>query len=222
MNLNKHSIYFDPTEVTETIHIIGCGAIGSNLAVILTRLGFENLALYDFDIVSEHNLTNQAFGYRDIGKSKIDALAMQLMGINPDCNPKIYSKGWEPDTPVTGYVFLCVDNIELRKQIATENKFNPQIRAMFDIRMGLTDAQHYATDWTNNKTKENFIASMNFTCEEAINNTPVSPCGTTLNVLPTVLTVCAACVANFMNFAKGKELKNMVLTDTFEYAIDAY
>ena len=32
MNLNKHYEFFNPMSVTDEIHIIGCGAIGSTIA----------------------------------------------------------------------------------------------------------------------------------------------------------------------------------------------
>ena len=32
MNLNKHREFFNPDEMHEQIHIIGCGAVGSTIA----------------------------------------------------------------------------------------------------------------------------------------------------------------------------------------------
>ena len=90
MNLNKHFEFFNPTEIKDEICIIGCGAIGSTIAEMLVRLGIESINLYDFDTVSEHNITNQMFRNEDIGKNKVDALEEILLGINPDLDVNKY------------------------------------------------------------------------------------------------------------------------------------
>ena len=64
-----------PTEVLDKrITIVGCGAIGSFLALSLAKMGATNLCLYDFDEVSIVNMSNQFFRYSDIGKNKALAL----------------------------------------------------------------------------------------------------------------------------------------------------
>ena len=73
MNLNKHKEFFNPEELEEEIHIIGCGSVGSTVAELLARYGLENFVLYDFDVVEPKNLNNQMFTRRDIGKNKAEA-----------------------------------------------------------------------------------------------------------------------------------------------------
>ena len=51
MNLIKCVDFFDPTTITEETHIIGCGAVGSTLAEMLTRMGCTNIHLYDFNML---------------------------------------------------------------------------------------------------------------------------------------------------------------------------
>ena len=43
------------------IHIIGCGATGSWVALMLAKMGISNITCWDFDKVEEHNLPNQFF-----------------------------------------------------------------------------------------------------------------------------------------------------------------
>jgi hypothetical protein len=88
---------------------------------------------------------------------------------------------------------------------------------MFDTRMRLTDAQSYACDWSNEEHKKKFIGTMEFSDEEAKEATPVSACGTTLSVAPTVVTTAAATVSNMINFVNGKPLQNIILLDAFKY-----
>lgn len=223
MDLSKSYEFFQPEMLKSRVHIIGCGAIGSTVAENLVRFGITNITLYDFDTVEAHNIANQMFCQTDIGKTKIDALTEYLCKINPECgkNLKFADKGWTGQR-LSGYVFLCVDNIDLRREIATACKDNPYVKGMFDFRMGLTDAQHYAAAWDDKKMVEDFIKSMDFTHEEAQEQTPVSACNITLSVVPTVRTIVAYGVSNFINYVKDGNLKKLILVDAFNYTMDAF
>jgi sulfur carrier protein ThiS adenylyltransferase len=71
-----------------TIGIAGCGGLGSNVAVSLTRSGVGNLILADFDVVELSNINRQHFFLQDVGKKKVNALSKYLKKINPDINIK--------------------------------------------------------------------------------------------------------------------------------------
>lgn len=222
MDLTKSYEFFKPEMCPEKIHIIGCGAVGSTVAENLVRFGLTNIVLYDFDTVEPHNIANQMFRQVDIGKKKVEALADMLVEINPDIKGsiKLVDEGWNGQR-LSGYVFLCVDNIELRKRISETCKSNTFIKAVFDFRMGLTEGQHFAADWSNHKMIENFIGTMSFTHEEAKAATPVSACNIPMSVAPTVRMLVAAGVSNFVNFVKTKQIKKMILVDAFEYGLTA-
>jgi len=222
MDLSKSYEFFKPDMLESRVHIIGCGAIGSTVAENLVRFGITKITLYDFDTVEAHNIANQMFRHTDIGKLKIDALAEYLTEINPECaaDLKLIKEGWTGQR-LSGYVFLCVDNIDLRREIATACKENTFVKGMFDFRMRLTDAQHYAADWSDQKMVETFIKSMAFSHDEAKEATPVSACNITLSVVPTVREVVALGVSNFINFVKGGPLKKMILIDAFAFDVVA-
>lgn len=222
MNLNKHFEFFNPIEVTDEIHIIGCGAIGSTIAEMLTRLGFQELNLYDFDVVSDHNITNQMYDMSQIGMAKVDALEQILTRINPDLQINKHSAGWNQMCGLRGYVFIAVDSIELRKTIVNEIKYNRDVKYVTDCRMRLTDAQCYAADWSDESEIDALIGSMNFTSEEAKAATPVSACGTTLSVTPTVRTIVSLCCSNLINFIKTRRYKRIIIMDAFAMNIIAF
>ncbi|MBI5241405.1 MAG: sulfur carrier protein ThiS adenylyltransferase ThiF [Elusimicrobia bacterium] len=67
-----------------SVGIAGCGGLGSNAALALTRAGIGRLILADFDKVEESNLNRQQFTRADIGKPKVATLARNLKAINPD------------------------------------------------------------------------------------------------------------------------------------------
>lgn len=223
IDLSKSYEYFQPEKVDARINIVGCGSVGATLAENLVRLGLTNLNLWDMDVVSPHNLANQIFRQQDIGHPKVEALVDILSEINPDIKEsvKVYEKGWTGQQ-LSGYVFLCVDNIELRKQIVEKHFDNPYVKAMFDFRTLLEAAQHYAADWTDYKMKKDLLNSMNFSHEEAAEETPVSACGVTLGVAPTVRAICALGVANFVNFVRDKGLKKLIILDAFNFILDAF
>lgn len=224
MNLVKSQDYFDPTSVMNRCHIIGCGSVGSTVAELLVRLGLTKISLYDFDTVSAHNLANQMFVNADIKRLKTEAVRDMLVSINPEAAPdiEIFNEGWKHKTRLGGYVFLCVDNIDLRREIATENRYNQAIKAMFDFRTRLEDAQHYAANWSDAPMVNNFLKSMDFTHKEAKASTPVTACNVEMGVAPTVRIICAYGVSNFMNFVRGKGLKKIVTIDAFNFDVDAY
>lgn len=223
MDLSKSYEFFKPEMCRERIHIIGCGAIGSTVAENLVRFGLTRITLYDFDKVEAHNVANQMFTQEDIGKEKVDAVAEYLLKINPEMKEDLIlaRKGYVGQR-LSGYIFLCVDNIDLRREIAKSCVGSPFIKAMFDFRMRLTDAQHYAAAWNDQKMVEAFLKSMAFSHDEAKKETPVSACNITLSVVPTVRMIVAAGISNFVNFVKDNRIRKMILVDAFNYQIDAF
>ena len=223
MNITKSYDFFKPETCHDPIHIIGCGAIGSTLAENLVRYGLSNIVLYDFDSVEAHNVANQMFTEEDIGKPKVQALADMLVRINPQVKNtlRLVPQGYRAQR-LSGYVFLCVDNIDLRREIAERFQHNPYVKGMFDFRMRLTDAQHYAADWSDPKMVRDFISSMQFTHEEAKEETPVSACNLTLSVCSTVRLIVSVGVSNFINFVKGSGIKKLILADAFRYDVQAF
>jgi len=222
MNLAKSYDFFKPEDLGgDRIHIIGCGATGSTLAENLARFGITNITLYDFDVVEGKNLANQMFNHKHIHMRKVEAVADIILGINPEAanSLRVDPEGWHGQR-LAGYVFLCVDNIDLRRRIAEENRQNPMIKAMFDFRLGLTDAQHYAARWNERKAVDGFIKTMFFAHEDV--EEVRSACHEVLSVAPTIRVIVALGVANFINFVKTNEMKKMVLIDAFAHTVDAF
>ena len=216
MVLTKSIEYFDPVNVKGKCHIIGCGSVGSTVAALLARLGVTKFVLYDFDRVEAHNLANQMFIHKDIKTEKVDAVKRIITEINPDAEPtiEICREGYN-DQKLNGYVFLCVDNIDLRREICQKHRMNRMIKAVFDFRTRLEDAQHYAANWADMKQVDNLIKTMDFSHDEAHAATPVTACGTELGVAPTVWVVCSLGVCNFMNLVRGVPLRNIVVCNPF-------
>ena len=66
--------------------ILGCGSVGSLVAMELARAGVGNFLLCDADIVEYHNVCRHQCGIEDVGDLKINALERRLKNINPSVN----------------------------------------------------------------------------------------------------------------------------------------
>lgn len=223
MDLSKSYEFFQPERYDDRIHIVGCGSVGSTLAENLARCGMTKFTLWDFDRVEAHNIVNQMFTEQDVGRPKVEALRDILININPEIADKIELKpdGWNGKL-MSGYVFLAVDSIDLRREIVEKHMNSPCVKAMFDFRTLLESAQHYAADWSDYKAKQDFLKSMQFSHDEAKSETPVSACGITLGVATTVRLICGLGVNNFVNFVKGNGLKKLIIIDGFNFVLDAF
>lgn len=223
IDLSKTYEFFQPEKCKERIHIIGCGSVGSTIAENLARSGLTKFTLWDFDKVEPHNLANQMFRQQDVGKLKVEALKDILTEINPEIKDTVELKadGWQGKL-LSGYVFLCVDSIEIRRDFVEKHMDTPFIKAVFDVRTMLTGAQHYAAPWDDYKLKKTLLDTMQFTHEEATEETPVSACGVTLGIATTVRLISALCVNNFIKFAKGEGIWKFCQIDGFSGILDCF
>lgn len=65
------------------IALVGCGSLGSKLAVMLSRAGAGKFLLVDDDVMLPDNLVRHDLDWRDIGSHKADAIARRVQLVNP-------------------------------------------------------------------------------------------------------------------------------------------
>ncbi len=65
------------------VAVIGCGSLGSKIAVILARCGVGNFLLVDADVMLPDNLVRHDVDWRDIGTHKAAAVARKIRLVNP-------------------------------------------------------------------------------------------------------------------------------------------
>lgn len=221
MNLNKSLEFFDPDKVDAPCHIIGCGSIGSNVAELLVRYGVRNITLYDFDLVESHNLANQLYTEKHIGRKKNECLKEMLCDINPELEKTISIEDRYVDQVLEGYVFMCVDSVEVRNQIVDNIFYSPVVKAVFDFRTTLLEGQCYYANWNEYKDKNSLKTSLDFTHEEAMENTPVSACGFELSVAPVVRMTAQMGIVNFTNLINNEPVKRLILVRPYSYYLEA-
>lgn len=63
--------------------ILGCGSVGSLVALELARAGIGDFVLVDNDILEYHNLCRHQCSISEVGEYKVDALKRRILEINP-------------------------------------------------------------------------------------------------------------------------------------------
>lgn len=70
--------------------ILGCGSVGSLVAMELARAGVGHFVLVDADTLEYHNLCRHQCGIEDVGDLKVNALRRKLLNINPNVDIKTF------------------------------------------------------------------------------------------------------------------------------------
>lgn len=63
--------------------MLGCGSVGSLVALELARAGVGTFVLIDNDIVEYHNICRHQCGVHEVGSFKVDAMKKRILDINP-------------------------------------------------------------------------------------------------------------------------------------------
>jgi len=107
---------------SSTAIIVGVGAIGSYVSVLLGASGIGKLVLIDFDTIEVSNLNRQLlFRDEDIGKSKVEIAAKRLKEINPELELTYFNNKMEK-VPISVYkkadiIIGCLDTFIGRRWI---------------------------------------------------------------------------------------------------------
>lgn len=70
--------------------IIGCGSVGSFIAMQLARSGVGKFVLCDTDILEIHNICRHQCGFDDLGRYKVDAVRDKILNINPKADITVF------------------------------------------------------------------------------------------------------------------------------------
>lgn len=117
------------------ITIIGAGSVGSFITLSLAKMGFSNLEVFDDDVVAPHNLPNQFYRIKDLGKPKVKALAEIIYGFE-DIKITTHNSRYTGQLLTSDIIISAVDSIPMRREIWEKQGFPNSIRAYIDTRMG--------------------------------------------------------------------------------------
>lgn len=137
----RQSKIYDPELMNQHVTIVGCGSLGSWLAIGLVKLGLQKFTLYDSDVVEEHNLPNQIFTTNDVGNSKTNRLYNHMYDNDPtydrnkgtgNLDVNHIQRHWTADDTITeGLVVNAADSIAVRKAVA---EAAPKNSVILDLR----------------------------------------------------------------------------------------
>lgn len=202
IDVTRHQSVFSPEEFgNKQVCVIGAGATGSKIVLELAKLGVKNIVVYDFDHVEEHNLANQVYGPNHLGMAKVEALAQVVLDAT-GLEITARNERVTADTRIAApYVFLLVDTIEARKEIA-ENCLldNISTRMCFETRMGVEIG--YVVTFNPNSPVE-YERWMRELPTEAQAET--SACGTSITVGATAAIINGLAVWQFIKAVRGGE-----------------
>lgn len=195
-----------PETLDTPIHLIGCGGIGSFTALVLSKMGVQQLHLYDPDAIEEHNLPNQLFRLRDVGRFKIEALQEILTEF---AQPPVEVQPVEVEARrMTGVVISGVDSMRARKAIWLRSiRYRAGVLRYLDARMGAEVARIYAVNPTD-PGDIRFYEKTLYDDEEA----EVHPC-TAAAIIYSGFAI-ASLIANLVKrLATGEDLPREILFD---------
>lgn len=106
-----------------SIIILGCGGIGSHLALCLSKTSPARLDLVDMDTVDDTNLSGQAYMQYDIGVQKVVALSQLIKAFGYQRCVSAINRTLH-NVAISDYqvVFTGLDNMEARKEAFTKWK----------------------------------------------------------------------------------------------------
>lgn len=91
---------FESSEMIEKYAIIvGCGSVGSYVALALARVGVGRFILIDGDVLQPHNNCRHKLGCKDWGRYKAEAMKDAILNVNPLAEVICFN-GYLQDAPV--------------------------------------------------------------------------------------------------------------------------
>jgi hypothetical protein len=196
----RHYELVNPRDYDNGITVIGAGAVGSRVFSHLIEFGFENITVYDPDIVESHNIANQLYGNSDIGQPKVEALRRWTswkLGIR-DNSPNFprtlhFVQDYvTPETPIQGYVFLLVDSLEERGKLATAMGNNISVPRIIDVRMAAMHLNVFV--FSPHTMLRSYLETLG-NDEDA----EVSSCGSPFSVTTTAAAAASLAVSSFVH-----------------------
>jgi hypothetical protein len=187
------------------VHVVGVGATGSYVAYQLAKMGVKNLHVWDFDDVESHNLPNQIFRLKDMGRAKVDALK-EIIAEATGIEIAVHNEAVTGGTKLQGIVFLLVDSMNVRKDIWLGSlKFKLSVELMIETRMAIDNGRVYAIKPSRPADIKLWEGTL-YSDEEA----EESPC-TNRSIAPTVSFIASLAVWKLIKFFNGEDYERELI-----------
>ena len=103
----------------KSIAVAGVGAVGGYAIEMLVRCGIGNIAILDFDTVSESNINRQIIAlHSTVGRLKTDVMKERIIDINPECSVTAIPEMLDDNNMQTllsaDIVLDCIDSVKAK------------------------------------------------------------------------------------------------------------
>ena len=158
----RHAAFFSPEYAPKPLNVIGCGAMGSHIALYAAKMGFTKFRLWDMDVVEEHNLPNQAYDVEHVGQLKASALAAVLKRFNPEVEVEVHTSEFTSADAalLEGPVVMAVDSMKARSIVLDAAFMNFSVDKIFETRLGFDYGEVNVIDNLNPSQVKNFKATL--------------------------------------------------------------
>lgn len=76
------------------VAVLGVGALGGSVALLLAKAGLGEIRLVDSDIVKPVNVIRNIAGLEDVGFQKTFCVSRKILRHNPDCHVETFQETW--------------------------------------------------------------------------------------------------------------------------------
>ena len=135
--------------------LLGCGALGSNLADLLAKQGYHSLTCLDFDVVEDRNFGTQAFGKMDIGRNKavqVQTNVLRRIGVKIEAVSKKLTQDNVKILKPFDVVVDMFDNWESR-ELVRDYCFSNNVSC---VRSGMAAMGFLGIKWATNESFKSF------------------------------------------------------------------
>lgn len=207
-NFSRMGEHFVPHKYEKPVTIIGAGATGSFVALELAKMGVKDITVYDFDVVEEHNVSNQVYAMKHIGMLKVDALA-EIIKEQTGTEITTIAERVDGSSYLKGVVFCLTDTMASRKEIfESAVRYKPQINLYIETRMGINVGYIYTINPMSPLDTRKYPETL-----YGDDVAEVSACGSSLSIVTTACTIASLACWNIIRDYKGIATPQEVLFD---------
>ena len=211
---------FDQRLLKTRAVVVGCGALGSAVALSLAKIGVP-LELWDPDVVEPHNIPNQIlYGPGDVGSYKATCLKDRIEQLS-GTPATAHVRRWDQDTVFSArhaYVFVCVDTMAARKEILSTISFEPGA-ILLDGRIGARDWSTFLVDRSDLRAIRDYASTLVDDDDAFVER---GACGNVLSIGATAGLAASYLIWQFMDHVMGRQTVTRVDGSVNPFYMTAY